>query len=116
MTFSISVEVFIDLFGCFPHLIAYKFHIFINFENIEIKSISLKLDSVGFVLSLLQSEINAIQMSSESIEKSLLLVESTSADFTNTTFLTEPQSACLRSFEFLLNFALFLILNSIRFV
>lgn len=49
------------------------------------------------MLSLLESELNAIRVSNESLDQSYRLVESTSADITNKAFLAEPQSACLRS-------------------
>ncbi|XP_054163435.1 protein nervous wreck-like [Oppia nitens] len=50
----------------------------------------------GFMLSLLESEINAIQLTNESLDKAYRLINSSSADFTNKAFMAEQQSACLR--------------------
>ena len=64
------------------------------------------------MLSLLESEINANQVSNEALDKSYRLVETTSADFTNQAFMAEPQSACLRSALF----SFFLLWLTIPFI
>ncbi|RWS17284.1 SH3 domain containing protein 5-like protein [Dinothrombium tinctorium] len=50
----------------------------------------------GFVNSLLQGEINSINIASETMEKLSQLLDATSGDITNSAFLSEPTSACLR--------------------
>lgn len=51
---------------------------------------------IGFLLQILQSEMNALSTCNECVAKSTQLVENTSADYTNSAFLAETQSACLR--------------------
>ncbi|CAG2100177.1 unnamed protein product [Medioppia subpectinata] len=53
----------------------------------------------GFILSLLESELNAIQLTNQSLDNAYRLVESTSGDITNKAFLADPHELLVYEFE-----------------